>query len=170
MAQRDRPTNLGEQIGPDAGWVTVQTIIFLAGAIAGPIGLYVFGRPNLPWHRGFDIAAGIIAIIVGLNIAGQAQRDLGDSMRVAPTPLETGSFVDRGWYGRVRHPLYLSALIIFAGWALAWSSVAALAVTGIAFAFFTLKARHEERLLMQRYAEYDGYRRRVRWRFIPGVW
>lgn len=170
MPSKKRQLDFREQVGPDTAWVTIQMIIFVAAAVGGPAGYLLIGRPDLPWHRVIDIIAGIIVIFVGLQIAGQAQRDLGESMRVAPTPLDDATFVDRGWYGRVRHPLYLSAFIVGLGWMLIWPGIVALAVTLVAFVFFSLKARHEERLLVKRYPEYDDYMRRVRWRFVPGVW
>jgi protein-S-isoprenylcysteine O-methyltransferase Ste14 len=45
----------------------------------------------------------------------------------------------------------------------------ALVPTAVAAVFLELKSRREEAWLAERYTEYDEYRRRVRWRFIPGV-
>jgi protein-S-isoprenylcysteine O-methyltransferase Ste14 len=35
--------------------------------------------------------------------------------------------------------------------------------------FLELKARREEAWLVARYAGYEAYRRRVRWKFFPGL-
>lgn len=56
--------------------------------------------------------------------------------------------------------------------ALGWSLISSpLALFGTAFLsiLFELKSRHEESMLMERFPEYEAYRRRVRWWFIPGV-
>jgi protein-S-isoprenylcysteine O-methyltransferase Ste14 len=32
-----------------------------------------------------------------------------------------------------------------------------------------MKSQLEESMLAQRFSEYDAYRQRVRWRFVPGI-
>lgn len=43
----------------------------------------------------------------------------------------------------------------------------ALLGTALFVVLLELKSRHEEALLAQRYPEYEAYRRRVRWKFLP---
>jgi protein-S-isoprenylcysteine O-methyltransferase Ste14 len=66
----------------------------------------------------------------------------------------------------VRHPLYASVIALGFGWALLWRSGPALALAVAQTVFFHAKARFEERLLRERFAEYADYARRVP-RFLP---
>jgi protein-S-isoprenylcysteine O-methyltransferase Ste14 len=36
-------------------------------------------------------------------------------------------------------------------------------------AYLELKSRREERWLAERYPGYEAYRRRTRWKFVPGL-
>lgn len=109
-------------------------------------------------------------MLAGAVVAGQARGDLGDSLRVAPTPLDDAELVEHGWYSRVRHPLYLAVLLGLSGWAVVWMNWAVLAVTLVVFAFFSVKTSYEEGALQRKYPEYGGYKMRVKARFVPRVW
>jgi protein-S-isoprenylcysteine O-methyltransferase Ste14 len=86
----------------------------------------------------------------------------------APRPPRE-SLVDTGLYGLVRHPIYL-------GWlCLVWPTPD---MTGTHFAFAAISTSYlalavpiEERTLRAAFgAEYDAYRRKVRWRMVPFVY
>jgi methanethiol S-methyltransferase len=83
---------------------------------------------------------------------------------ITHVPLETG-----GVYGFVRHPLYFAwALFVFATPAMT-ATRALFAV--VSTAYLALAIPWEERSLISTFGdEYDAYRRRVRWRMIPGVY
>jgi protein-S-isoprenylcysteine O-methyltransferase Ste14 len=49
------------------------------------------------------------------------------------------------------------------------TSPAALIPTAVGFVFLELKSEREETWLVERYPEYRPYRRRVRWKFVPGI-
>ncbi len=170
MSGQRRQRSLSERIGPDYGWIGGQFVLLALAAVAGPFEARVLRRRRTRCVRVASASLGLIAIASGLLVAQQAGEDLGDSLRVAPTPLDDAELVEHGWYGRVRHPLYLAVLLALLGWSLIWSSVLSMAATLVGFIFFTFKARHEERLLSARYSEYAGYMRQVRFRFIPKIW
>lgn len=139
-------------------------------AVGGPGGRWLIGRLSAPWPAVVEIVAGVLLMLAGLVVANQARADLGDSLRIAPTPLEDAEFVDRGWYGRVRHPLYLAVFLGVVGWAAVWMNLFVLAVTAIIIAFFGMKTRYEERVLRETYPDYANYMMRVKARFVPRVW
>jgi protein-S-isoprenylcysteine O-methyltransferase Ste14 len=84
-----------------------------------------------------------------------------------PTPADDGTLVDTGIYHVVRHPLYLTAVLISSAWALVTRTRAAVVGLAAALVFFHAKARYEEQLLEQRYPGYASYRMRVPSRIIP---
>ncbi|CAN5562928.1 hypothetical protein BH23CHL2_BH23CHL2_25290 [soil metagenome] len=139
-------------------------------ALSGPAGRWLLGRFSLPWPPLVDILAGAPLIAGGLIVAHQARSDLGDSLRVAPTPLEEAALVDRGWYGRVRHPLYLAVFLGVAGWAAIWMNRFVMGMAAVVVVYFVVKTRHEERMLLRTYPDYAEYMKRVSARFVPRIW
>jgi protein-S-isoprenylcysteine O-methyltransferase Ste14 len=78
--------------------------------------------------------------------------------------------VTDGIYGVIRHPSYLGLLINVAGWALAFRSVAGLALGTLLVAPLLARIAAEERLLLSQFgAAYEAYRARTA-RLIPGLY
>jgi protein-S-isoprenylcysteine O-methyltransferase Ste14 len=78
--------------------------------------------------------------------------------------------IDTGPYGIVRHPMYASALLLFAGLPLLLGSGLGLWTSGFFIAGIGWRAVREERVLAGALSGYADYLERVRYRFIPGVW
>ena len=78
--------------------------------------------------------------------------------------------VSSGPYSLVRHPMYSGAmlLLIFTPLALGSWIGAPFAIPVIAVVIARLLS--EERFLRSRLSGYEEYRRRVRYRLVPGVW
>ena len=166
----ERSRSLTERIGNDHGWLLAQFVLLGLTFVSGPLSWVLGVQIDLPWSGWIDVSVGIVLIVGALVVAGQAQADLGDSLRVAPTPLQGAQLVEEGWYGRVRHPLYFAVLLGVLGWAILWRSPITIAVGIILILFFHRKANHEERLLAAVYPEYEAYKERVKARFVPRVW
>ena len=78
--------------------------------------------------------------------------------------------VSTGVYRFVRHPMYLGALLLFAGTPLLLGSFAGLAIAAALAIFLGLRIVGEERLLDDELEGYTDYRRKVRYRLIPLIW
>ncbi len=78
--------------------------------------------------------------------------------------------VTTGVFSHVRHPMYLSLILMYLGLAIAWGVVWML-VPAILFSVVTvLVAVKEEEYLLQRFGRaYEEYMRSVPWRLLPGV-
>jgi len=75
----------------------------------------------------------------------------------------------RGPYRWVRHPIYLGTLLLMG--AMPTITADRLALTLFVAAYAVLAIPWEERTLVERHGEaYAAYRRRVRWRLLPGVY
>ena len=124
-----------------------------------------------PWWRGQWTGMATPAIGGSLVLAGAwlgiaGVRLLGLNRTPFPEPKPGSHLVTTGIYARVRHPLYASVISLGFGWALLWRSGPALTLAAAQIVFFYAKARLEERLLRQRFAEYADYSRRVP-RLVP---
>jgi protein-S-isoprenylcysteine O-methyltransferase Ste14 len=113
---------------------------------------------------------GLALMLLGVAVASAGALTLGPNLTPATEPLPDGRLVTRGVYRMVRHPIYLGVSTIMGGYGMLrggwWAGAAAFAV---ALAYFELKARVEERFLVERMAGYGEYRRMVP-RILPGGW
>ncbi len=105
------------------------------------------------------------ACLDALDLAGvrQVQR-ARDGTPPRHVPLKTD-----GVYGFVRHPLYFAwVLMVFAAPTMTGTR---LVFAVVSTAYLAIAIPWEERGLMQVFgAEYDAYRRTVRWRMLPGIY
>jgi protein-S-isoprenylcysteine O-methyltransferase Ste14 len=125
----------------------------IARRIRVPLGflfaVFYFWRARPDW---VSLAVGAIVSAVGVLVRAMASGQVKKNEQLATT----------GPYAYCRNPLYLGSLIIAVGFAIASRDL--WVVAGV-FALFSLiyvpVIRVEESLLRQRFAEYDGYARRV---------
>jgi protein-S-isoprenylcysteine O-methyltransferase Ste14 len=84
---------------------------------------------------------------------------------------ERGHFVESGGpYRFVRHPGYLSALLLFGATPFALGSLWAIFPTLGALGIFVRRAILEDGMLRAELPGYAEYAARVRFRLMPGVW
>ncbi len=141
------------------GWVAGQLVVIAALAVAALVG------PGWP-SNAVTLPLGIVFIAAGVLLFLAAVVGLGSSL--TPFPRPRGPLVDTGAFALVRHPIYGGVLLAAIGLGLATRPLV-LAVCAPALVFITLKSRHEERLLLERFPDYADYCARVRRRFIPFI-
>jgi protein-S-isoprenylcysteine O-methyltransferase Ste14 len=74
-----------------------------------------------------------------------------------------------GLYGWIRHPMYLSDIVMRFGYFLSHPSWPVAALLVVSSACYVLRALLEESFLTRADPAYTDYTRRVRYRFVPGV-
>lgn len=78
--------------------------------------------------------------------------------------------VTTGVYSRIRHPLYLSMVVMNVGIALAFGVMVTLIIALLTIIHWIITSLKEEGALLQKFPhEYMRYKQEVRWRMIPGV-
>jgi protein-S-isoprenylcysteine O-methyltransferase Ste14 len=112
--------------------------------------------------------AGAVCAILGANLLYLSARALGRSLTPFPRPRRTGELVTQGPYRLARHPIYGGGILFFAGWALFSAPLALVGVVALT-ALWHRKSALEERLLAERFPDYDAYRRATPRRFVPFV-
>ena len=78
--------------------------------------------------------------------------------------------VDTGLYGLVRHPMYMATLLLFLSMPLILGSLLAFLVMLVYPFIIARRIRNEEEVLLRDLPGYAAYRRKVRWRLVPGIW
>jgi len=129
------------------------------------IGMIVFTGPL--WPSGWGLR-GILAIggVIGLwAIQAMGLRQV----KVFPEVANQGKLIVFGPYRWVRHPMYTSVLLVALAWVLGSPLPYRILLWVGLIMTLMVKLRYEEHLLMERFPEYDAYRRQTK-RLIPFVW
>ena len=78
--------------------------------------------------------------------------------------------IDTGLYGVVRHPMYMSTLLLFFSMPLVLGSVISFGIMLFYIPIIALRIRNEERVLASGLAGYADYQKKVRYKMIPFIW
>ena len=110
---------------------------------------------------------GLLLCCIGVAVRIAALKTLDRQFSAYVTLQPDHRLVQHGIYARIRHPLYLSLLLIPTGVALVFASLLALPILVLSAAFVFDRMRKEERLLAAHFAsEFEDYRRST-WKLIP---
>lgn len=129
------------------------------------IGSIAFTGPLWPsgWSlRGIGIVGGVVGLWA-LQIMGLRQ------VNVFPEVASQGKLIVLGPYRWVRHPMYTSVLLVTLAWVLGNPLPFRILLWAGLVMTLVVKLRYEERLLLDRFPEYEVYRRQTK-RLIPFVW
>ena len=83
---------------------------------------------------------------------------------------ENQKVIDTGLYGIVRHPMYMSTLLLFLSIPLVLGSVLSFIIMLAYIPIIAKRIRNEEKVLEDGLAGYAEYMKRVRYKVIPFVW
>jgi len=148
-------------------WVWGQTALFLLIGLAAPLlprhvnlgeADFLLNRIDPDWIRWLGVAV----MTAGAAVVAWGVRSLGRNLTPGTEPLPGAELITSGAYAHVRHPIYAGAVLLLAGYTLAWSNwTLGLVVGVITLQYFQAKAGVEERWLMERFPAYKTYMRHV---------
>ncbi len=117
------------------------------------------------------ILLGYLLVFVGIGLTAWAQ---GVNRFFEPTvriQTDRGHHViDTGPYRFVRHPGYIAAIALAAGMALALGSWWALLPAALLAALLAVRTELEDATLQRELTGYADFARRVRWKWLPGLY
>ena len=156
----------------------IETVVLVAGTGSLLLDVaYELIGPRAGWPRpalGVPPAlrgAGLLLFGAGSVLQLWARRALGGAWTVRMAAPSETALVTRGPYGLVRHPIYATAIASYLGLLIAQADLVGLIVFGAQVAGYARKAAVEDAILARSLQPaYERYRRRVRWRLLPGLW
>jgi len=148
-------------VKPSLAWALVGTQFGLLAA------LVLLPSGGL-WGRGLVVVVVLSGLLIagGLILVALAGFGLGRSLTALPIPKNDGQLVTTGLYRWVRHPIYTGVVLAALGLMVAGASVAHLVGFLALYVVLMTKAQLEEKLLAERYQEYEAYAQRTG-RFFP---
>jgi protein-S-isoprenylcysteine O-methyltransferase Ste14 len=129
------------------------------------IGVIAFTGPLWPpdWNLRGILAVGGVVGLWALQVMGLRQ------VKVFPEVACQGKLIVLGPYRWVRHPMYTSVLLATLAWTLGnLLPYRVILWVGLLMTLL-IKLQYEERLLIERFPEYEAYRRKTK-RLLPFVW
>jgi protein-S-isoprenylcysteine O-methyltransferase Ste14 len=138
-------------------------VLTVAGAVLLSLN-FRNGRMELVWSSPDWVEWTLVAVAaLGLAFTWWARLHLGRLWSGRVTRKEDHHIIDTGPYAYVRHPIYTGILVAIFASVLLRPGVFGIAGAALLAASFVVKARLEERFLMQELgpAAYEAYRRRV---------
>lgn len=140
-----------------------------------PLYLLIFIIPGLDKRYGWSSVPVLIVLLSGLVcMAGfylffRVVKENRYASRIIEID-ENQKVIQTGPYAVIRHPMYLSTLIIYFISPLVLGSYWALIPLGLVIPFLVFRILDEEKVLRTGLSGYVEYCEKVRFRLIPGVW
>jgi protein-S-isoprenylcysteine O-methyltransferase Ste14 len=153
-------------------WDCILLAVMLPAMVAEiPVATFDAGRMFWSVVPPSIVVLGYVLIAAGIALGAWAQavnRFFEPGVRIQR---ERGQLViTSGPYKFVRHPGYVSAIIIFAGVPLSLASWWALIPAAFASAILIVRTSWKDALLRAELDGYSDYARRIRFRLLPGIW
>jgi len=153
----------GEHKVSDIGQI-ILAVLFTATWIADSFFLKysTFLNEHIPLY--IQLPLGVALLIISGYLAARGLHIVFGEHRQKPCVIRKSVF------GVVRHPIYLSEILLYLGLLVLSMSLAAAVIWIISVGFFHYISRHEEKLLLERFGEeYEQYMREVPM-WIPCLW
>ncbi|MBQ5952584.1 MAG: isoprenylcysteine carboxylmethyltransferase family protein [Lachnospiraceae bacterium] len=157
--------NVKEQQAEQKTVILLSGLMFLAAFILAGLG-FRFGWLVLPAWVSYAAAAvfpaayALYAEVLRENVYLSRTVEVQEGQKV----------IDTGLYGLVRHPMYMTTLLLFLSMPLVLGSILSFAVTLLYIPIIAKRIRNEEQVLEDGLEGYKEYKERVRYKVIPFVW
>ena len=169
LQERLRKPGTGGQESWDKAWLPLMLLLWWAWLILPPLDVKRFHwfAPFPPW----------VEWLGGLALLPSAYfscRSYFDNSFVSPLVRiqkeRRQKVVTTGVYGWIRHPLYLGAIFMLVGTPLLLNSRAGLVLGAWMSLLVALRILGEEKTLLKGLKGYAAYRKKVKYRLLPGIW
>ncbi len=157
--------NAKERESEQRSVIMLSALMFVCGFVLAGLD-FRFGW--LPLPKWISIAAAVIFLLAYLLYAEVLRENAYLSRTVEVQ--ENQKVVDTGLYGIVRHPMYMSTLLLFLAMPLVLGSLIAFAVFLFYPFIISKRIKNEEQVLEKGLEGYSEYVKRVKYRLIPFIW
>ena len=157
--------NVKEEQAEQKTVILLSGLMFLASFIIAGLN-FRFGWIRLPLWVSYAAA---LLFLAGYVLYAEVLRENVWLSRTVEVQ-ENQKVIDTGLYGIVRHPMYMSTLILFLAMPLVLGSVISFVIMLLYIPIIAKRIRNEEQVLENGLEGYAEYRKRVRYKVLPFVW
>lgn len=145
--------------------ILLSGLMFLAAFIVAGLN-YRFGWILLPAWVSYAAAAVFLAAYA---LYAEVLRENAYLSRTVEVQ-EGQKVIDTGLYGIVRHPMYMTTLLLFLSMPLVLGSILSFVITLVYIPIIAKRIRNEEQVLENGLEGYTEYKKRVKYKVIPFIW
>ncbi len=157
--------NVREQQSEQKTVIALSGLMFLASFIVAGLN-YRFAWFVLPIWVSY-IAA--VLFLIGYLLYAQVLRENVYLSRTVEVQKDQ-KVIDTGLYGIVRHPMYMSTVLLFFAIPLVLGCLISFVIMFAYIPIIAKRIRNEEQVLEEGLEGYAAYKKRVRYKVIPFVW
>ena len=157
--------NAREEQSEQKAVIALSALMFLAAFLVAGLN-FRFGWIMMPAWVSYAAAA---VFLIAYALYAEVLREnvwLSRTIEVQ----ENQKVVDTGLYGLVRHPMYMSTLLLFLSMPLVLGSVISFVIMLAYIPIIAKRIRNEEQVLENGLEGYTDYKKRVKYKVIPFVW
>lgn len=157
--------NAREEQGEQRQVILLSALMFLAAFVVAGLNIrfrWIILPDAVSW-----VAAGVF--LLGYLLYAEVLRENAWLSRTVEVQKDQ-RVVDTGLYGVVRHPMYMSTLLLFLSMPLVLGSPISFVILLAYIPIIARRMRNEEQVLERGLAGYAEYKRRVRYKILPFVW
>lgn len=145
--------------------ILLSAVMFLAAFILAGLN-FRFGWIVLPPLVSYAAAA---VFLLGYILYAEVLRENTYLSRTVEVQ-EGQKVIDTGLYGIVRHPMYMSTLLLFLAMPLVLGSLISFLIMLVYIPLISRRMKNEEQVLRDGLEGYADYMQRVKYRVIPFIW
>lgn len=145
--------------------ILLSGLMFLTAFIVAGLN-YRFGWILLPAWVSYAAAA---VFLVAYALYAEVLRENAYLSRTVEVQ-EGQKVIDTGLYGIVRHPMYMTTLLLFLSMPLVLGSILSFVITLLYIPIIAKRIRNEEQVLENGLEGYTEYKKRVKYKVIPFIW
>ena len=157
--------DLREEQGEQKKVIGLSGLLFVFAFAAAGLG-HRFGWNTIP--AGVSCAAAV-CFLLAYALYAEVLRENAYLSRTVKVQ-ENQKVVDTGLYGIVRHPMYMSTILLFLSMPLVLGSVISFGIMLLYIPIIAVRIRNEETVLEKGLEGYADYMKRVRYKVIPYIW
>lgn len=157
--------NLKEEQSEQKAVIALSGVMFLAAFLVAGFSRR-FGWYLLPAWVSWAAAA---VFLIAYALYAEVLRENAYLSRTVEVQ-EDQKVVDTGLYGVVRHPMYAVTILLFLAMPLVLGSPISFVILLCYPALIVRRIRNEEQVLEEGLPGYSEYKKKVRYRLLPGIW
>ena len=156
--------NMREEQGEQRLVIVLSGLMFAAAFVAAGLD-FRFGWTVLPMWVSYAAA---VVFLAGYALFGEVLRENAYLSRTVEVQ-EGQKVIDTGLYGIVRHPMYMSTLVLFLSMPLVLGSGVSFVITLAYIPIISKRINNEEQVLEAGLNGYTEYKKRVKYKIIPFI-
>ena len=157
--------NAKEQEDEQKTVVLLSGLMFIGAFVAAGLS-FRFGWAMLPMSVSY---AGAVLFLLAYALYAEVLKENEYLSRTIEVQ-ENQKVIDTGLYGVVRHPMYMSTLVLFLAMPLVLGSVISFVIMLVYIPIIAKRIRNEEQVLEAGLEGYKEYKQKVKYRIIPFIW